>query len=75
MLILSRPLELPHDATQSATSLGGVESLIDYRLRTDPEANPCLLRLSVGVEDLKDLKNDLNQGLVAVASLGEFIVP
>jgi len=70
---VSQAKTLPHRLHYwiSATSLGGVESLIDYRLRTDPEANPCLLRLSVGVEDLKDLKNDLNQGLVAVASLAK----
>ena len=68
---LSMSLQFLHDATQSATSLGGVESLIEYRLRSDPDANPCLLRLSVGVEDLEDLKSDLIQGLIAVASLSE----
>jgi cystathionine beta-lyase/cystathionine gamma-synthase len=33
--------------------LGGVESLIEQRLRSDPEADPRLIRLSIGVEDVK----------------------
>ncbi|KAF8592776.1 cystathionine gamma-synthase [Ramaria rubella] len=57
---------------QCATSLGGVESLIEYRRRSDPTANPCLLRLSVGVEDLKDLKNDLRNGFNDVLDLSEY---
>ena len=61
-------------AIQSATSLGGVESLVEYRLRSDPGADPRLLRLSVGVEDLEDLKNDLKQGFTSVANIGKYIV-
>ena len=37
--------------SQPATSLGGVESLIDHRIRSDPSADPRLIRLSIGVED------------------------
>ncbi|GJJ07204.1 hypothetical protein Clacol_001404 [Clathrus columnatus] len=54
-----------------ATSLGGVESLIEYRKRSDKNADPRLLRLSVGVEDLEDLKNDLKDGILAVANLAD----
>lgn len=39
--------------TQPATSLGGVESLIEHRLGTDPDSDPRLVRLSVGVEELE----------------------
>ncbi|KAF9006477.1 cystathionine gamma-synthase [Cyathus striatus] len=46
-----------------ATSLGGVESLAEYRLHSDPGADPRLVRLSIGVEDFEDLKADLRQGL------------
>ncbi|KII94743.1 hypothetical protein PLICRDRAFT_148897 [Plicaturopsis crispa FD-325 SS-3] len=42
-----------------ATSLGGVESLMEQRVRSDPGADPRVVRLSIGVEDLEDLKDDL----------------
>ncbi|KIL70153.1 hypothetical protein M378DRAFT_20638 [Amanita muscaria Koide BX008] len=45
-----------------ATSLGGVESLIELRRQSDPKADPRLIRLSIGVEELEDLKADLRQG-------------
>ncbi len=46
---------------REATSLGGVESLVDWRRRHDPHAPPGLLRLSVGLEDFDDLSADLEQ--------------
>ncbi|MGL5865130.1 MAG: trans-sulfuration enzyme family protein [Dermatophilaceae bacterium] len=49
-----------------ATSLGGVESLIERRRRqpNEPDLVPDdLLRLSVGVEDIDDLWHDLAQAL------------
>jgi len=52
----------------AATSLGAVESLIEQRQRSDPGADPRILRLSIGVEDVKILKDDLRnsfQGLGA----------
>lgn len=49
-----------------ATSLGGVESLIEWRAMTDPNVDPRLLRVSIGVEGLEDLKSDLAQGLEAL---------
>ena len=45
-----------------ATSLGGVESLIEHRASIEGEGTPCppdLLRLSVGLEDVDDLYSDL----------------
>lgn len=44
-----------------ATSLGGAESLIEWRCLTDPHASRTLLRISVGLEDVDDLTQDLAQ--------------
>jgi cystathionine gamma-synthase len=50
-----------------ATSLGGVESLIERRGRHAVDAAhgtpPTLLRLSVGIEHVEDLWSDLDQAL------------
>jgi cystathionine gamma-synthase len=47
-----------------ATSLGSVESLIERRARwAGEQADPALLRLSVGIEDVEDLWRDLQQAL------------
>ncbi len=43
----------------SATSLGGVESLIEHRYRSDPMVGPGVVRLSIGLEDPVDLIADL----------------
>jgi cystathionine gamma-synthase len=48
---------------REATSLGGVESLVDWRRRHDPHAPAGLLRLSVGLEDFDDLSADLQEAL------------
>jgi len=52
-----------------ATSLGGVESLIEHRAGIEPPDSPVppdLLRLSVGIEDTDDLIADLESGLEKV---------
>ncbi|KAF2168526.1 hypothetical protein M409DRAFT_21276 [Zasmidium cellare ATCC 36951] len=46
-----------------ATSLGGVESLIEWRKLSDRGVEPELLRVSVGVEGWEDLKGDLVRGV------------
>ena len=48
-----------------ATSLGGVESLVEHRHTIEPHTGipEGLLRLSVGIEDAEDLKEDLAQAL------------
>lgn len=48
---------------QDATSLGGAESLVDWRYPYDPSLPPGLLRFSVGLEDPADLIADLEQAL------------
>lgn len=54
-----------------ATSLGGVESLVERRRRhpEEPHTVPeSLLRLSAGIENVEDLWEDLEQALDAAAS-------
>jgi cystathionine gamma-synthase len=49
-----------------ATSLGGVESLLEHRASIEGPGSPCpadLLRLSVGLESTLDLIGDLEQAL------------
>jgi cystathionine gamma-synthase len=49
-----------------ASSLGGLESLVEHRGRTEGERSPLppdLLRLSIGIEDPEDLVADLVQAL------------
>lgn len=49
-----------------ATSLGGVESLIEHRATVSGPnfpVHPNLLRLSIGIEDVNDLINDFEQAL------------
>jgi cystathionine gamma-synthase len=49
-----------------ATSLGGVESLIEHRASIEGAGTPAppdLLRLSVGIEHADDLVADLEQAL------------
>ena len=51
-----------------ATSLGGVESLVEHRASVEGAGSPAppdLLRLSVGIEDPDDLLADLEQTLAA----------
>jgi cystathionine gamma-synthase len=53
-----------------ATSLGGAESLIEHRASIEGAGTPCpadLLRLSVGLEDLEDLRLDLIRALSQAA--------
>ncbi|MDN5655527.1 MAG: PLP-dependent transferase, partial [Kocuria sp.] len=74
--VLSATLDADAETTQRvvealrlwtpATSLGGVESLVERRRRHSNEAqsvNEALLRLSVGIEDVEDLWSDLSRAL------------
>jgi cystathionine gamma-synthase len=56
-----------------ATSLGGVESLIEHRRSTEGPSSPVpedLLRLSVGIESVDDLRGDLVAALDEVSRAG-----
>jgi cystathionine gamma-synthase len=49
-----------------ATSLGGVESLIEHRASIEGVGSPCpvdLLRMSAGIEDVEDLWRDIDEAL------------
>jgi len=53
-----------------ATSLGGVESLIEHRASIEGAGSPCpgdLLRFSVGLENAEELHLDLTRALAAAA--------
>ncbi|KAJ5082346.1 hypothetical protein N7532_011389 [Penicillium argentinense] len=51
---------------QHATSLGGVESLIEWRALSDSKVDRKLLRVSVGLENWDDLRSDLLQAFKLV---------
>ena len=53
-----------------ATSLGGVESLIEWRAMSDLGIDKRVLRVSVGVEGWEDLKEDFLQGFRALREEG-----
>lgn len=53
----------------TATSLGGVESLVEHRASVEgplSQVQPNLLRLSVGIEDVDDLIADLKQAFETI---------
>lgn len=64
---LARRLPSKLQLFHHATSLGGVESLIEWRTMTDSTVEKTLMRVSIGIEDSRDLLNDLLQGFRAVA--------
>lgn len=53
-----------------ATSLGGVESLIEWRHMSDKTVETTLCRVSVGAEGWEDLRDDLVQGCQALLAEG-----
>ncbi|MDX1690047.1 MAG: PLP-dependent transferase [Acidimicrobiia bacterium] len=70
--VLSFELDSPAEAARvvralrlfrRATSLGGVESLVEHRIDADSGAPPGLVRLSVGLEGSDDLLDDLDAAL------------
>jgi len=50
-----------------ATSLGGVESLVEQRRMTNREADVRAIRFTIGLEDVEDLKNDFRQALKTIS--------
>jgi cystathionine beta-lyase/cystathionine gamma-synthase len=63
---LARALPSKLHLFHHATSLGGVESLIEWRTMTDSSVEKDLLRISIGIEDDRDLLDDLIQGFKAL---------
>ncbi|KAK0490981.1 Cys/Met metabolism PLP-dependent enzyme-domain-containing protein [Armillaria novae-zelandiae] len=69
-------IQLPQVLLSVATrSFGGIESLIECRTRADVKEDPRLIRISVGVEDVEDLKDGLRIGLQKVASIESKLQP
>ena len=61
-----RQLERSLRLIENATSLGGVASTLEARERWEGDRVPAgLVRLSVGLEDVDDLWDDLAQALAA----------
>lgn len=54
-----------------ATSLGGVESLIEWRRMSDNTVADTLVRVSVGIESWEDLKRDIVEGCKALVAEGK----
>jgi cystathionine gamma-synthase len=50
----------------NAVSLGGVESLVDWRYRWDKHVPEGLVRLSIGLEHVDDIIQDLKSALLAI---------
>ncbi|GMM57804.1 hypothetical protein DAKH74_044200 [Maudiozyma humilis] len=51
---------------QHATSLGGVESLVEWRAMSDDTIDQTLIRFSIGCENASDLIEDVKQALDAL---------
>ncbi len=65
----AREVECGLRLIENATSLGGVASTLEARARWEGDRVPAgLLRLSVGLEDVEDLWEDLTQALESIAS-------
>ncbi|MFL6020138.1 MAG: trans-sulfuration enzyme family protein [Gaiellaceae bacterium] len=63
----ARQVETGLEVITNATSLGGVESVLEARARWEPDrVPPGLLRLSVGLEPLEELWQDLAQALATL---------
>ncbi|MCJ1357486.1 MAG: hypothetical protein MMC33_007482 [Icmadophila ericetorum] len=60
---LPSKLELFHHAT----SLGGVESLIEWRIMSDSTVDRRVIRVSIGVENWEDLRDDFLRGFGELA--------
>ncbi|QLG72052.1 hypothetical protein HG535_0C04060 [Zygotorulaspora mrakii] len=54
-----------------ATSLGGIESLVEWRAMTDPQIDQTLIRVSIGCENAKDLIKDLSDALLTLQKESE----
>jgi cystathionine gamma-synthase len=71
----ARRLETATRRIANATSLGGVESVLEARHRWEGDRVPRgLIRLSVGLEDVEELWADLEQALAAAGQAGSTTV-
>ena len=68
---LARRLPSKLELFHHATSLGGVESLIEWRAMSDDKIDTKVVRISVGLEHWEDLKDDLVRGFKALKEKGK----
>ena len=64
--ILARQLPSKLELFSHATSLGGVESLIEWRAMSDEQVDRRLVRVSVGLEGWEDLRKDLAKAFASL---------
>ncbi|KNE70194.1 hypothetical protein AMAG_15162 [Allomyces macrogynus ATCC 38327] len=57
----------------AATSLGGVESLLEWRWQHDKTVPDTLVRVSIGLEEFEDLKADWTRALLAAKDVAEAV--
>ena len=69
--ILARQLPSKLDLFSHATSLGGVESLIEWRAMSDEQVDRRLVRVSVGLEGWEDLRKDLVKAFASLKDEGK----
>lgn len=70
----ARRLPSKLDLFHHATSLGGVESLIEWRRMSDDTVEDTLCRVSIGVEAWEDLRDDIVRGCKELAREAELSV-
>ena len=63
---LARRLPSKLELFAHATSLGGVESLIEWRAMSDETVDHRVMRISIGLEAFEDLRTDLLKGFEAL---------
>ena len=64
--ILARQIPSKLELFSHATSLGGVESLIEWRAMSDEQVDRRLVRVSVGLEGWEDLRKDLAKAFASL---------
>ena len=69
--VLARRLPSKLRLFSHATSLGGVESLIEWRAMSDNKVDQRLMRLSIGMEHVDDLYEDLGRAAIALVEEDE----
>lgn len=60
---------LPHSIRhpKPSSSLGGVESVIEQQITVDASADPRVIRFSIGVENIENLKDNLRQAFLSIS--------
>ncbi|KAJ9086283.1 hypothetical protein DSO57_1005560 [Entomophthora muscae] len=65
---IAKHIPFEFDLIKSATSIGGSQTLMEWRYQFDPELDPRLCRVTVGLESLEALKQDFIKAFAKVSS-------